>query len=231
MVHPQWRARRGAAGGTPRSRPAVAVGARPHATPVCALGERPYRRLVDQSAAFLRGAVPGVVQARRQRDAGLRAPTGARRGGPAGGAVFGRAPWVQGGAARRTGRLHRRPRRDGHLGHIVAVAADRRRVGAGSGPVRPGVPHGPAAAGSRDHPDLAVRDGRAFAGRTRHASVAHGGDLGLDRGRRQTRSSPNQRGTRPRGRTTYSTSTVRTLCATGRPAAGPAWTWSSTRVR
>ena len=73
----------------------------------------------------------------------------------------------------RPGRLHRRPRRDGHLGHLVADPADRRRLGARPGPVRPGVPDGPAAAGPRDHPHLAVLHGGARPRRARRAAVAH----------------------------------------------------------
>ena len=37
------------------------------------------------------------------------------------------------------GRVRRRPRRDGHLGHLVADPADRREVGGRPGPVRPGL--------------------------------------------------------------------------------------------
>ena len=74
---------------------------------------------------------------------------------------------VLGGPARQGRRLRRRLGRHGHLGDVVAVAADRRRLGARSRPVRPGLPHGPAAAGARHHPHLAVRDRRARAPRAR----------------------------------------------------------------
>ena len=42
------------------------------------------------------------------------------------------------GPARQAGRLRRRPRRDGHLGDLVADPADRRRLGARRRPVRSG---------------------------------------------------------------------------------------------
>ena len=54
-----------------------------------------------------------------------------------------------------------RPRRHGHLGHVVALAADRLRLGARPGPVRAHLPDGHAPAGARDHPHLAVRHRRA----------------------------------------------------------------------
>ncbi len=86
------------------------------------------------------------------------------------------------GAARRTRRVPRRPGRDGHLGHLVADPADRRRLARRPRPVPPGVPDGPAAAGARDHPDLAVLHGAALARRGGRAAVAARGDLRLDRG-------------------------------------------------
>ena len=65
------------------------------------------------------------------------------------------------GPTRRARRLRRRSRRDGHVGDVVAHPADRDRVGRRRRPVRPHVPDGPAPAGSRDHPHLAVRHHRA----------------------------------------------------------------------
>ena len=76
------------------------------------------------------------------------------------------------GPARQAGRLRRRPRRDGHVGDVVAHA---RRSSTGwvrrPRPLRAHVPDGPAAAGSRDHPHLAVRHRRARALRARRAAV------------------------------------------------------------
>ena len=60
------------------------------------------------------------------------------------------------GPARQARRLHRRPRRDGHLGDLVADPADRRRLGDRRRPVAAGLPDGPVHAGPRDHPHLAV---------------------------------------------------------------------------
>ena len=45
--------------------------------------------------------------------------------------------------------------------------ADRRALGRRPGPVRRGLPDGPAPAGARDHPHVAVLDGRALAARAR----------------------------------------------------------------
>ena len=60
------------------------------------------------------------------------------------------------GPARQARRLPRRPRRDGHLGDLVADPADRRRLGGGPRPVRAGLPDGPVHARARHHPHLAV---------------------------------------------------------------------------
>ena len=59
-------------------------------------------------------------------------------------------------AARPARWIHGRPRRHGHLGDVVADAADRLRLGARRRPVRPDVPDGPAPASPRNHPHLAV---------------------------------------------------------------------------
>ncbi len=53
-------------------------------------------------------------------------------------------------------RLHRRPRRDGHLGDVLADPADRGRLGVRPRPVLAGLPDGPVHPGARHHPDLAV---------------------------------------------------------------------------
>ena len=83
--------------------------------------------------------------------------------------------------ARQARRVHGRPRRDGHLGHVVADAADRHRVGGGPRPVRPHVPHGHAAPGARHHPHLALLHGRPLALRARRHPVDQRGHLGLHR--------------------------------------------------
>ena len=74
-------------------------------------------------------------------------------------------------SARPAGRVHRRSRRHGHLGHIVADAADRGPLGGGSGPVRSRLPDGHPAAGARHHSHVAVLDAVALAVRARHAAV------------------------------------------------------------
>ena len=73
------------------------------------------------------------------------------------------------GPARQARRLHRRPRRDGHLGDLVADAADRRRLGDRRRPVAAGLPDGPVPPRARHHPHLAVLPGRPRALRERHA--------------------------------------------------------------
>ena len=83
-------------------------------------------------------------------------------------------------AARPAGRLRRRSRRHGHLGDVVAHAADRRQLGRRPRPVRPRVPDGPAPAGPGDHPHLAVRHGRALPLRARLAAVGQRRDQRLD---------------------------------------------------
>ena len=60
------------------------------------------------------------------------------------------------GPARQARRLHRRPRRDGHLGDLVADAAHRRHVGRRRRPVLAGLPLRPGHPGARHHPHLAV---------------------------------------------------------------------------
>ena len=134
---------------------------------------------------------------------------------------------VPAGTARR---LRRRPGRHGHLGDLVAVAADRHRVGGGRRPVRPHLPHGSPPPGARDHPHLAVRLGDAGALRARRRCRG---------GRRPSPggwSTPTARRCRSRRATwsprwTCSTGTARTGSGTGRPAAGPARHHASTRRR
>ena len=143
-----------------------------HAGPLRELGRGPQRRLAGQPPALLRRAVPGLVPARRRRRARLRRPDRPPRSDAAGRPVDRRArTGYERGAARPARRVRRRPRRHGHLGHVVAHAADRQRLGRRPRPVRPHVPDGPAPAGPRDHPHLAVLHRRARPPRARRAAV------------------------------------------------------------
>ena len=147
------------------------LGAGAHAAPLRQLGRRPERRLADLPAAVLRHPVPGLVPARRGRRARLRPPADAERGRPAGRPVVADTGRLRRGPARQAGRLHRRPRRDGHLGDLVADPADRLRLGARPRPLRRDVPDGPAPPGPRDHPHLAVLVRRARPPRERRRAV------------------------------------------------------------
>ena len=60
--------------------------------------------------------------------------------------------------ARSAGRVLRRSGHHGHLGDVVAHAADRRRLDRGSGSLRARVPDGRPSAGARHHPDVALLD-------------------------------------------------------------------------
>ena len=88
-------------------------------------------------------------------------------------------PGLRRGPAGPARRLHRRPRRHGHLGDVVAHAAARHRLGDRPRPVRAHVPDGPAAAGPRHHPHLAVLVGRPRPPRARLGPVAAGRHLRL----------------------------------------------------
>ena len=100
-----------------------------HAGPLRELGQRPERRLAHLPAALLRRPVPGLVPARRGRRDRPRPPDPRRRGPPAGRPVERSARRVRRVAAGPARRLRRRPRRDGHLGDLVAHPADRGRLG------------------------------------------------------------------------------------------------------
>ncbi len=93
--------------------------------------------------------------------------------------VHRRANRLPRGSARRGRRLRRRSRRDGHLGDLVAVAADRLRLARRSGTVCQHLPDGSAAAGPRHHPHLALLVGAASGAGTRLPAVDQRGHLGL----------------------------------------------------
>ena len=130
MVHPQRRPGRGAAPGAARPGQGARLAPALHAGPLRRLGQRAQRRLAGQPAALLRRALPGLVPARRRRRARPRrhpsCPT--RRSLP----VDPTTDVPEGYAAEQrgvAGRLRRRPRRHGHLGHLVGHPADRLRLG------------------------------------------------------------------------------------------------------
>ena len=132
--------------------------------------------------------------------------------------------------ARPARRLRRRPRRHGHLGHVVAHPPDRRRLGGRPRPVRPHLPHGPAAPGPRDHPHLAVLHRRPRPLRARLPAVAPTPPSPAGSSTPTARRCRSRRATSSRP-STCSSSTAPTPSATGRPAAGPAPTPPSTRAR
>ena len=126
VVHPHDRPPRGA----DRARPRAALASALHARALRGLGERAHRRLVRQPPALLRRALPGLVSDRRARRDPLRA---ADRGAPPSSCPSIPRPTsrtaIGRSSAGRPGRLRRRPRRDGHVGDLLADAADRRPGG------------------------------------------------------------------------------------------------------
>ena len=154
---------------------------RVHAHPLRELGRRPQRRLADQPAALLRRADPRLVPHRRRRarsttttrscptpsalpvDPAAEPPAGydeAQRGAPGG--------------------FHRRPRRHGHVGHLLAdpeIAGGWRDDPELFAKVFP-MDHAPA--GARHHPDLAVLHRGPLAPGVRHAAVEARDDQRLD---------------------------------------------------
>ena len=168
VVHQDDRVPRGAA----RARPRAAVASAVHAGALRELGQRPERRLVRQPPAVLRRAVSGLVSARRAGrpssttrpmppredqlpiDPSTDVPDGYRadqRGVPGG---FAGDPDVMDTWA--TSSL---------TPQIVCGWPDDPELFAQH------VPDGPAAAGARHHPHLAVRHGAARAARARLAAV------------------------------------------------------------
>ena len=134
----------------------------------------------------------------------------------AGGPRRGCGPRVRGSPARRAGRLHRRRRRAGHLGHLLADPADRGRLEHRRGALRQGLPLRRAPAGPRHHPDLAVLLRRARRRPAGLRAVEARRHLRLDPGPGPEEDVQVQ-GQRDRARPTCSRSTARTPSATGRP--------------
>ena len=195
------------------------------------LGQRPERRLVRQPPAVLRRAVSGLVSGRRRRHRSTtRRRLAAGRGSAADRSVDRRAGRLPRRPARPAGRVRRRSRRHGHLGDLVADAADRLRLGRRSGSVRAHVPDGPAAAGARHHPHVAVR--RPCCARSSSTTRCRGRTPRSPAGC----SIPTARRCRSRRATSSrrwrcSRSTAPTACATGRRAAGRAPTRRSIPAR
>ncbi len=175
VVHQDHGVPRGAAPARPRTRVASAV----HAESVRELDQRPERRLVREPPAVFRRAVSRVVSAGCERPDRSRQADRRSRGSSAGRPLDRRARRFHRSAARQAGRLRRRPGHHGHVGDLVADAADRVPVGRGSGSVRAHVPDGPEAPGARHHPHVALRHRPAVALRARLAAVEARGPVGL----------------------------------------------------
>ena len=229
----QWFIRTIAPRGADRARPRAAVAPAVHARALRELGQRPERRLVRQPPALLRRAVPGLVSARRQRRDPLRRSRSPRARSSCRSIRRPTCPTAtHAEPARPAGRLRRRSRRDGHVGDLVADAADRRarRRGRRRRSVPKRLPDGPAPAGARHHPHLAVHDGPALAPRARLAAVEQRGDLRLGARPRPQEDVEVRRATSSR-RWACSRSTAPTACATGRRAGARAPTRRSTPSR
>ena len=91
-----------------------------------------------------------------------------------------RAARLQRRAAGQAARFRGRSRRDGHLGHLFAHAPDRVPVGGRRRPVPPHLPDGPASAGPRHHPHVALLDRGARAPRTPQPAVDQRRVVGVD---------------------------------------------------
>ena len=157
---------------------------------------------------------------RADGSARLRPPAPAGRVAAADRSVDRRARRLHGRSARPAERILRRSGRHGHVGHLVADAADRGRVARRSGSVRARLPDGPASAGARHHPHVAVRHGAALAPRARLAAVGATRPSPAGCSIRTARRCRSRRATSSR-RWRCSRSTAPTACATGRRAAGP----------
>ena len=162
--------------GAPRARARAPLAPRPHGRALRVVGRGAEPGLGHEPAALLRGAVPGLVPARPRRRA---RPRSADRAGGVGAphrSAGRRAARLHGGTARRAGRVRRRSGRDGHVGHLVVLPADRGGLGRGRRPVLADLPHGPPAPGARDHPHLAVLHGAQGPLRARFPPLVGRGD-------------------------------------------------------
>ena len=143
--------------------------------------ERPQRRLADLPAAVLRHPLPGLVPPRRRR-ASPTTTTRCCRARPSCRST--RRTQARGGTtrpARQARRLRRRPRRDGHLGDLVADPPHRRRLGARRRPLAAGLPLRPVHPRPRHHPHLAVQPRGPRPLREPHGPVAARPDLRVHR--------------------------------------------------
>ena len=192
----------------------------------------PQRRLADQPPALLRRADPGVVPARRRRRAATTTSRSCRRGrlpiDPSTDVPDG----LHRGPARPAGRLHRRPRRDGHVGDVVADPADRRALGTDEPDLFARVfPMDMRPQAPRHHPHLAVLAPSCAA--TTSTASCRGATPRCPAGS----STPTARRCRSRRATSSpriepaSSSTAPTPSGTGRPRPGPASTPRSARTR
>ena len=220
VVHPQRRPRPGPARGLPHPRQGAGLVPRPHAPPLRPLGRGPQRRLADQPAALLRRADPAVVPGRRRRRARPRPPDRPGRGHAADRPVGRRAARLHRGPARPARRLRRRPRHHGHLGDVVADAADRRALGRRPGPVRAGSSRWTSARRARR--SSAPGCSRPSCARTTSTARCRGPTPRSTAGS----STPTARRCRSRRATSSrrcrcSSSTAPTPCATGRSSARP----------
>ena len=157
VVHHQRRARRRAAQGDAGPRRGDHLDPRPHEAPLRQLGRRPQRRLArsrgsGSSASRSRSGTPLDGDGEPDHDHPLMPSEDQLPVDPStrGAARLHRGP------AREARRLRRRPRRDGHVGDLLADAAHRGHVGRRRRPVLAGLPLRPGHPGARHHPHLAV---------------------------------------------------------------------------
>ena len=213
----------------PRARPRAALASAAHAQPLRDVDRGPQRRLARSAAS--------ATSACRSRSGTASTPTAsADHDDPIAAARGRRCPSIRRPTARpasprtqrdQPGRLRRRPRRDGHVGDVVAHAADRDAAGSTI----------PTCSRARSRWTCGRRVPRSSARGCSTRSCARGSSTARCRGptRRSTVgcSTPIARRCRSRRATSSrrcrsSRSTAPTRCATGRATAGPASTPRST---